>query len=75
MRYLNRHRYSRNAAERATDDPLAGVDNLFDASVVFIAAMMLAVRQIPKTASEKPQDRFRIGALETNRANVHCEGR
>jgi hypothetical protein len=42
MRYLNRHRYSRSAAQEG-DDPLSGVANLFDASIVFIVAMMLAL--------------------------------
>lgn len=40
MRYLQRRR----AAYGATgEDPLAGVANLFDASIVFIVAMMLAL--------------------------------
>lgn len=42
MRYLNRTRASRRA-EQGDDDPLAGVANLFDASIVFIVAMMLAL--------------------------------
>ena len=42
MRYLNRHRFSRRN-DNAGDDPLAGVANLFDASIVFIVAMMLAL--------------------------------
>lgn len=42
MRYLNRHRFSRSR-DNAGDDPLAGVANLFDASIVFIVAMMLAL--------------------------------
>ena len=42
MRYLNRHRFSRSS-DNASDDPLAGVANLFDASIVFIVAMMLAL--------------------------------
>ncbi|MHA4867116.1 DUF2149 domain-containing protein [Duganella sp. PWIR1] len=41
MRYLNKHRYSR-IGEHA-EDPLSGVANLFDASIVFIVAMMLAL--------------------------------
>ena len=41
MRFLNRHRYSRIGEH--TEDPLAGVANLFDASIVFIVAMMLAL--------------------------------
>jgi hypothetical protein len=43
MRYMNRHRFGRGSGERAGDDPLAGVANLFDASIVFIVAMMLAL--------------------------------
>jgi hypothetical protein len=39
---MQRHRYSRGA-DGASDDPLAGVANLFDASIVFIVAMMLAL--------------------------------
>jgi len=42
MRYLNRHRFSRHGQDGG-DDPLAGVANLFDASIVFIVAMMLAL--------------------------------
>jgi len=38
---MNRHRYSRIGEH--TEDPLAGVANLFDASIVFIVAMMLAL--------------------------------
>ena len=41
MRYLNRRRSG--SADNAADDPLAGVANLFDASIVFIVAMMLAL--------------------------------
>ncbi len=41
MRYLNRRRDS--IRDNAADDPLAGVANLFDASIVFIVAMMLAL--------------------------------
>ena len=41
MRFINRHRYSRIGEH--TEDPLAGVANLFDASIVFIVAMMLAL--------------------------------
>ena len=40
MRYLTRTR-ARRAPD--SDDPLAGVANLFDASIVFIVAMMLAL--------------------------------
>jgi hypothetical protein len=42
MHYMHKHRFSR-IADGATDDPLAGVANLFDASIVFIVAMMLAL--------------------------------
>jgi hypothetical protein len=41
MRYLNKHRYSRHGEHG--EDPLSGVANLFDASIVFIVAMMLAL--------------------------------
>lgn len=41
MRFLNGHRFRHRAGEG--DDPLAGVANLFDASIVFIVAMMLAL--------------------------------
>ena len=40
-RFMNCHRYSRIGEH--TEDPLAGVANLFDASIVFIVAMMLAL--------------------------------
>jgi hypothetical protein len=43
MRYMNRHRYSRTSNDRTTEDPLAGVANLFDASIVFIVALILAL--------------------------------
>ena len=42
MRYLNRRRFN-GLGHNADDDPLAGVANLFDASIVFIVAMMLAL--------------------------------
>jgi hypothetical protein len=42
MRYLNRHRSSRRDGSSG-EDPLSGVANLFDASIVFIVAMMLAL--------------------------------
>jgi hypothetical protein len=42
MRYMNRRGYGRTADNEA-DDPLAGVANLFDVSIVFIVAMMLAL--------------------------------
>jgi hypothetical protein len=40
MRYLHKRRAGHGAIG---DDPLAGVANLFDASIVFIVAMMLAL--------------------------------
>jgi crotonobetaine/carnitine-CoA ligase len=33
------------------------------------------LHQIPKTASEKPQDRFLVEALESNPGAVHKEAR
>jgi hypothetical protein len=41
MRYLKRRR--RLEAEAPLEDPLSGVANLFDASVVFIVSMMIAL--------------------------------
>jgi hypothetical protein len=41
MRYLRRHR--RFAPEQSLEDPLSGVANLFDASIVFIVSMMIAL--------------------------------
>ncbi|MEQ1602519.1 MAG: DUF2149 domain-containing protein [Methylophilaceae bacterium] len=41
MRYLKRHR--RFESNEALEDPIAGVANLFDASIVFIVSMMLAL--------------------------------
>jgi hypothetical protein len=41
MRYLKSRRSNWRDADG--DDPLAGVANLFDASIVFIVAMMLAL--------------------------------
>lgn len=43
MRYMQRQRASCGQHHHAGDDPLAGVANLFDASIVFIVAMMLAL--------------------------------
>jgi hypothetical protein len=40
MRFMQR---SRHRGHEHNDDPLAGVANLFDASIVFIVAMMLAL--------------------------------
>lgn len=42
MRYMKKHRYGGHA-DSASEDPLAGVANLFDASIAFIVAMMLAL--------------------------------
>ena len=42
MRYLKRHRRLHNGGE-ALEDPISGVANLFDASVVFIVSMMIAL--------------------------------
>lgn len=41
MRYLRRHR--RVAPEQPLEDPLSGVANLFDASIVFVVSMMIAL--------------------------------
>jgi len=41
LRYLKRRR--RLDAETPLEDPLSGVANLFDASVVFIVSMMIAL--------------------------------
>ncbi|OHX36380.1 hypothetical protein BJL95_11495 [Methylomonas sp. LWB] len=41
MRYLRRHRRFESA--EPLEDPIAGVANLFDASIVFIVSMMLAL--------------------------------
>lgn len=43
MRYLRRRRRFDLSAGEALEDPLSGVANLFDASVVFIVSMMLAL--------------------------------
>lgn len=42
MRYLTRHRRLGEGGE-ALEDPISGVANLFDASVVFIVSMMIAL--------------------------------
>lgn len=42
MRYMNRRRVGQRI-DGGSEDPLAGVANLFDASIVFIVAMMLAL--------------------------------
>ncbi|HNE17210.1 MAG TPA: DUF2149 domain-containing protein [Rhodocyclaceae bacterium] len=42
MRYLKRRRGNGNGQE-ALEDPISGVANLFDASVVFIVSMMIAL--------------------------------
>ncbi len=41
----------------------------------FVPSHIQVLAQIPKTASEKPQDRFLIEALETDRKAVHQEVR
>ena len=41
MRYLRRRRHFDN--DTPLEDPIAGVANLFDASVVFIVSMMIAL--------------------------------
>jgi carnitine-CoA ligase len=41
----------------------------------FVPSYIQLLHQIPKTASEKPQDRFLIEALETNPGAVHAEAR
>lgn len=42
MRYLKRRRRLDNGQE-ALEDPISGVANLFDASIVFIVSMMIAL--------------------------------
>ena len=41
----------------------------------FVPSYIQLLHQIPKTASEKPQDRFLVEALETNPGAVHTEAR
>jgi crotonobetaine/carnitine-CoA ligase len=41
----------------------------------FVPSYIQLLHQIPKTASEKPQDRFLIEALENNPQAVHTEAR
>ncbi len=41
----------------------------------FVPSYIQVLSQIPKTASEKPQDRFLVEALETNPGAVHTEAR
>jgi len=43
MRYLKRRRRIDIGGGEALEDPLSGVANLFDASVVFIVSMMIAL--------------------------------
>lgn len=44
MRFVGHHRrYSGSAAGEADDDPLAGIANLFDVSVAFIVALLIAL--------------------------------
>ncbi|NJD32462.1 MAG: ATP-dependent acyl-CoA ligase [Gammaproteobacteria bacterium] len=40
-----------------------------------VPAFIQLLHQIPKTASEKPQDRFLVEALESNPRHVHTEAR
>jgi len=42
MKYLKRRRFF-NSLEDPLEDPISGVANLFDASVVFIVSMMIAL--------------------------------
>ncbi len=41
----------------------------------FVPSFVQLLHQIPKTASEKPQDRFLVEDLETHRERVHTEAR
>jgi crotonobetaine/carnitine-CoA ligase len=41
----------------------------------FVPSYIQLLHQIPKTASEKPQDRFLVEALESNPGAVHTEAR
>jgi len=41
----------------------------------FVPSYIQVLSQIPKTASEKPQDRFLVEALESDPASVHRESR
>jgi len=43
MKFMKRRRHFDLASKDATEDPLSGVANLFDASVVFIVSMMIAL--------------------------------
>ncbi len=43
MRFLKRRKFSERFSEPPLEDPLTGVANLFDASVVFIVSMMIAL--------------------------------
>lgn len=44
MRFVHRHRLSAHgAAPGADEDPLAGIANLFDVSVAFIVALLIAL--------------------------------
>jgi crotonobetaine/carnitine-CoA ligase len=40
-----------------------------------VPSFIQVLHQIPKTASEKPQDRFLVEALESSPASVHTEAR
>lgn len=66
--------------------PKAGQSNAFDVQALFkqcrqslepnfVPSVIQVLDQIPKTASEKPQDRFLIEALQTQPSSVHYEQR
>lgn len=40
---------------------------------ISVPSYVQVVAEIPKTASEKPQERFLVGMLETDRQAVHTE--
>ena len=41
----------------------------------FVPSYIQVLAQIPKTASEKPQDRYLVEALKSNPDTVHTEAR
>ena len=60
MRFVQRHRISAHGAAPGYDeDPLAGIANLFDVSVAFIVALLIALFGL-----------FSAGKLLDNNANV-----
>src|SRR5688572_6733615 len=60
MRFVHRHRGSAHyAAPGADEDPLAGIANLFDVSVAFIVALLIALFAL-----------FSAGSLLDRNANV-----